>query len=95
MRCKSQRSKPNMAESLCGRESQQLFEADVYRTEAEVAEFLQVPRKYARSCLMSLVAGGTLEKHPRPLRYRHRGRLVPSGSDHGESDPKDDSPSST
>ena len=74
--------------------AKQLFEADDYRTEAEVAELLQVPRKYARSCLTSLVAGGALEKHPRPLRYRRRGRLVPLDGDHGESDPKNDSPSS-
>ena len=56
-----------------------LFEsADEGKTEADVAQMLRVPTRYARSCLKGSVSRGELvkEKGSRPIRYRLRDDLI-------------------
>ena len=52
-------------------------QTDELRTEAEVAESLGVVGPQIRSSLKRLVDEGTLEKLPRPVRYRRTGSIGP------------------
>ena len=52
-------------------------QTDELRTEAEVAEALGVGGPQIRSSLKRLVDEGTLEKLPRPVRYRRAGSIGP------------------
>ena len=52
-------------------------QTDELRTEAEVADALGVVGPQVRSSLKRLVDEGTLEKLPRPVRYRRAGSLGP------------------
>ena len=52
-------------------------QTDEIRTEAEVAEALGVVGTQIRSSLKHLVDDGTLEKLPRPIRYRRAGLIGP------------------
>ena len=52
-------------------------QTDEFRTEAEVAESLGVVGPQIRSSLKRLVDEGTLERLPRPVRYRRTGSIGP------------------
>ena len=55
-----------------------LFEgANLCKTEAEVAETLQVSRKQVRICMKRLVEDKVLDKLSRPVRYRSNDPIGP------------------
>jgi DNA-binding GntR family transcriptional regulator len=59
-----------LAEQLFARVRELLSRLDAPKTETEIAADLQVSKSQARQWLQRLVREGTLEKVPKPTRYR-------------------------